>query len=619
MSAAQKTVGISSSVAVFLLIVSVCCVLSISSHYDGHTLYHPIMANISDPIQKRLGTYIPGYVPNIALICVMLIGLIAIIVFVCKKRELTVSNDGCQLTRRHDLHRKYSFRSIEIFFIGICTLHLNYLIVEFSCRSNWLSDCSEYFLDNVVLIIFHIVGMVFATFEVIVCWTMQNRNFKPSQWVWHLLAFVLAANITLWFHSVLKESYHRIEEQEESLGAYFSFCYNITHKNESSPFSCSKKSSVARWFAMSVTILFPFTIEFNLLMTETLLDRSIGADSHRPNSSEILGESDDEQENKAEDANEPTDQTPLLSRNKHSSTVVNSVGLKMFTSISVIINTVYLMLSVLVSLGKKWNNQSQYFNDIFTVFQSVYYLLLISCFVVGMVSSRGLKRQQHSHISFLEYLLLFATSGVLFRAVKRIVAFSDSSTSASVQILSAYYMTALLDVVQVISQIVFYYYAKDLKLQLTGNGGNARRSRMWDAVFKKTTFVISTSNFVMWIIDSVLYPGMTANITPIKHSVVEPWPVFDNIMPPIYIFFRFNSALLFCCIHIDLSRPGKRHDVGVASVQRPQETARQRISVGDAPLSSHRPTWPSNRWRSRSGRHLKLRPRKRSRDESTGL
>ena len=155
MSAAQKTVGISSSVAVFLLIVSICCVLSLSSR----DLPRDNLGNSTKSI------VVPSYVPNIALICILLAGITAIVIFICKKVELTVRNDGCQFTGRHDLHRKYSFYSIAVFYIGICTLDMNYLLVVFSCKSNWL-DCwpnnMEYFLANVVMVIFHIVGTIFA-------------------------------------------------------------------------------------------------------------------------------------------------------------------------------------------------------------------------------------------------------------------------------------------------------------------------------------------------------------------------------------------------------------------------------------------------------------------------
>jgi len=182
MPVARQSVGISSSVAVFLLIISICCVLSLSSFPDD----------------DRVGSYnatttiiVPSYVPNIALICVMLTGITAIVIFICKKEQLTDRSDGCRSTRRHDLHRKYSLYSIEAFFVGVCITDVNYLLVEFSCTNNWFpcrSVNTEYFIANIVLTVFHTVGIVFDVFEVVVCRMMRRRNFKSSQWIWHLLA-----------------------------------------------------------------------------------------------------------------------------------------------------------------------------------------------------------------------------------------------------------------------------------------------------------------------------------------------------------------------------------------------------------------------------------------------
>ena len=598
MPAVRQNVGISSSVAVFLLIISVCCVLSLSSREFRHG---DKGSNKGSNNTKSI--VVPSYIPNIALICVMMAGIIATVIFVSKNRELTVSNDGCQLTTRHDLHRKYSLYSMTAFFLGVCTINVNYLIVEFCCTSNWF-DCrsvnSEFFVANVVIIIFHVVGTVFDICEVVVCCMMKHKNFSPSQWVWHLVAVVQAANIAIWFHLLNKESYHRTAEQN-SLSAYFSFCNNTntTLKNDSDPFSCSETSSIARWFLMSAPILFPITIEFKLLVTETLLDRSIGAESHKCIAN-AGGEYDqeNEMETPGENPYEPNDQTPLVGINEHSNTETNSIGSigsKMFNVISFFINLVHFVLCMLVFLGcNKHDHQPQHFNDAYMVYKSFYYLFLTICCVVGLVSSRQLKRQHHSHNSFLEYLLLFTTSGILFQAIKEIVAFSVNG-EVWLQFLPAYYMAELLDVIHVTLQIVLYYYVKDLKLQSTDNACNSNIPRV-----KSIIFVLSMSNLVQWILNSFIYPHMTACITPRKAYVIESWPVFDNVVIPMYIFFRFNSVMLFWSVYTDVSRPSDRRQGGVASIQLPQETARPH---GDAPAFSHSASWPSNRLRRRQNPH----------------
>ena len=607
MPVAQQSVGISSSVAVFLLVISICCVLSLSSFPDD------------DPGSYNATTTIivPSYVPNIALICVMLTGITAIVIFICKKEQLTDRSDGCRSTRRHDLHRKYSLYSIEAFFVGVCITDVNYLLVEFSCTNNWFpcrSVNTEYFVANIVLTVFHTVGIVFDVFEVVVCRMMRRRNFKSSQWIWHLLAVVQAANIAMWFHSLLKKSYDRFRLNEEighSFDAYFDFCRNTTSYYEIDPHVCTKKSSVAKWFVFSAPILFPITIEFNLLVIETLLDRSIGAESHNFVENAEQNDSDQEVNTVADDAHEPTDRTPLLRENERADGETNSVGSQMFTAVFTVINMVYLVLQALALAYGEENNQSQLFHDVKTLYTTVYFLFLIVCCVVGTISSRRFRRR-HSHTNFLEYLLLFATSGILFQCVKTIVAYAvNGRSSASLSLPVAYYMADLVNIVQVLSQITFYYYVKDVRLPLNSHGGNIRRR---NAFFKNTIFVISTSNVVMWIASSFLSHG-TGGGKPTEH-LVESWPEFDSVMIPIHIFFRFNSAMLFWCVYRNLSGPCER-DGDDAAVQRRRQAAAARLRyVGDAAAPSHGPTWPINRLRGRPGRR---RTRNRPRDEATLL
>jgi len=234
---------------------------------------------------------VPNYVPNIAKFCVMSIAIMAMVVFIIKRRHLTGRVHENRSTSRHNLHSKFSLWSITAFFVGVCMLGINYLLVEISCKDNWMRchrNEAEFLLVNLFEVIFQIVFMAFAGCETIVCWTMKHLNFKSSQWVWHGLAVVQAANIAIWFDSVFKESDHRNKENVDSFYSYFTFC-NMTWNNVSNTGNtpnleadawCSESSIVPHWFVISSPFLFPITIEFSLLVSETFLDKTIGAESH---------------------------------------------------------------------------------------------------------------------------------------------------------------------------------------------------------------------------------------------------------------------------------------------------------------------------------------------------
>jgi len=535
--------GISTSVAVFLVVTSVCCILSLSSTDDstGTTNMACISAEQKNLTLLRVRARVPKYVPNLVMTFVMLIGIVAMVILMFKPEDLTTAVG--QLTRRHDLHRKYSLGSIMLFFAVGSILHLNYVIVEFVSMDSW-THCDDHSVTvtNSSELIFHFVCIIFAICETIVCWIIKHCNFKPSQWVWHGVAVVQAANVAIWFDSLLNESYHRINDNAESFDSYFSFC------NTTSP---SDLPIAGTWFTSSIPFLFPVTIEFALLVSETLLGKLIGESPSCDQSNHANVPAD----GPAADVNETTPLMLLRNENPNTAYLTPDYAMsrcsKIFILISFIINIVYAVLTILVLVGDKLNDpgfasQLQAFENAFTIYSVAYFVFLILCCAFGILSCRNFRRP-HSHTSFLGYLLLLTTSGVLLQSMKRIIAcisFTDTP------MLAWYLANESLDICQSLLQIVFYYFAKDVHLQPFSNAGQAD-SASSVAVFHAVLIVTSVSNFVIWISDSFLFPEILPSVTP-SYYVIEQWPVFDNAVTPMTIFFRFNSALLFWCIGTDV-------------------------------------------------------------------
>ena len=573
-----SSVGISSSVATFLLITSVCCILSLSttdppSHHENHEnktqnnnslgAYDPPYAPVTNLIRFQ------AYAPKFAMLGVMSIGIVAMIVFVFMRRSLTTRH--VTSSNRHELHGIYSSWGIRAFFIGVCTLSAAYVIVEFSCIEMWNGCGDDVLLVNSSEVIFRVVLVMFASCETLVCWTIKDVNFKQSQWVWHGLAGIQAANVALWFDSVLSESTRRIDETVGSFDAYFIFCndtwLNRTRSNQSA--WCSESSIAGRLFVKFSPLLYPITIEFSLLVSETFLEKAIGAQAH-DNAAQAVRPSPTVWRRVTSwfsnvlYRNRPHERAPLLPNPNGNSTV--SIVSKIFVLTYVIINIVYVVLSFLIYSGyqSKRNKenvvQSEVYDDILAFYLIFYYLCCTICCAVGIQTCRKFRRPP-SPTNFLEYLLLFSISGVLLQSLKRLVAFSVIKHRFS----PAYCVVEVSDIVLALVQIVFYYNAKDVKLLLIDDGGSGPGRHpepdnpVSVAVFKNITFVIAVSNFASWISDSFLLPEMDTSITP-SNSVIESWPHFDNVVTPILIFFRFNSALLFWCLGTDVFRPGELHE-----------------------------------------------------------
>ena len=561
----QRASWFSSSIVVFLLLSSICAILSLSSpsaRTEEIKLQEYHAHNSSDDGGKnKQKILVSEYVPNLAMLCVMVLGITAMVILVIKRDDLTTRDHDYYSNSRHNIHRKASLWSITAFFVGASIFHINYLIVEISCVSKWNHCGSDVILSNSVQVVFQIVCLLFIGCETIICWIMKPLNFKSSLKVWYGLALVQAANFAIWFDSILEESGHRANENVGSFEAYFDFCdTTISNHTETTSEWCSKNSIKAQWFVLSIPFLFPITIEFSLLVSETFLDKIIGSEC--------------EHENEATENS--SESTPLLSRvttflrstystimsnrwyiiadqneNPNAENVPafrNTTGSKIFIMISGIINVVYLLLVALVFLGYKIHNNSeiddewQKIEDGLTVYSLLYLLFLSGCCVVGILYFQTF-RYQHSPTTFLEYLLLFATSGLLLHSLKRLLVFTFPNLGGWNAV---YFILEIVDMIQVILQIVFYYYAKGVKLQLNNDGENADNSTKV-VFFKNIMIVMSISNFAMWICNNFFNPEMEAHVTPSKYSI-EHWTVFDNVVTPIAIFFRFNSALLFWCI-----------------------------------------------------------------------
>jgi len=552
---------ISLSVAVFLLISAICCMLSLSSPYARTG--HPHKNTTEKMPEQKIKVH--NYVPNLAMLCVMATGIVAMIVCIIKRSDLTSPDN--QTTHRHKILRNISLWSITAFFSGGLIFDINYLIVEISCHNKWAHCDNEIvILNNSFEVAFHIVCIVFTSCETIICWIMKRIKFSASVWVWLGLAVVQAANVSLWFDSILKEWVHRVNENTESFEAYFNFCDDPAlmnqRYNKTVDEGCTESSIAARWFVLSVPFLFPITIEFSLLVSETFLDKVVG---HRPVNA-----------NENETTENPNETTPLLGRistfvgrtfsaivptwNRAPTPVTapalhNSIGSQIFIIISVIATIVYLLLAILVFVGYKIYDSTptkiekewQVFKDVYTVFFALYLLFLNTCLFIGIICCRKFKHE-YAHTTFLEYLLLFSTCGVLAQIIKRFIAFCLRTDDWN----PAFVTVEILNAVQVILQIVFYYCAKDVKLQLTGDNVHQADGIRTVSIFKIVLIVMVISNSFMWINDSFFYPEMSNDITPSYYQIAA-WYVFDNVVNPIAIFFRYNSALLFWCINTNIN------------------------------------------------------------------
>ena len=351
-------VGISSSIAMFLL-STICSMLSLSSPSacsDEKSQQHDHTQNATHVHEQMI--LVPNYVPNLAIICVMVIGITAMTILIFMVKDFTTEDPDFQSINRHNLHRKFSLWSITAFFVGGCMFDLSYIIVEISCRKKWTyCDDVEIVVNNSFEMVFHIVCLAFTGCETIICWIMKPLIFISSPKIWYGLAVVQAANVAIWFDSVLKEWFNRVHANEFSFERYFTFCNTTDQNHNITGGLCTDTSIEAQWFVWSIPFLFPITIEFALLVSETFMGKAV-----REN---------EDTENRNINPNRPTENITNLT---------TSVGSKIFIMASVIIVVLYLLLAILVFIGYK-DQDSTGIEDEWQAIKNVY----TSCFFIFIV------------------------------------------------------------------------------------------------------------------------------------------------------------------------------------------------------------------------------------------
>ena len=110
--AAMPATSVSSSVAVYLLLASVCCFLSLSTLDIPSPEHHQDTGVV--PIR------LPIYIANIAMLLVMLAGILIMQVFIARRRVLTVGDH--ESSSRHKHHRKYSRFGVSFSFSSVSVL-----------------------------------------------------------------------------------------------------------------------------------------------------------------------------------------------------------------------------------------------------------------------------------------------------------------------------------------------------------------------------------------------------------------------------------------------------------------------------------------------------------------
>src|SRR6218665_1107656 len=223
-------------------------------------------------------------VAQITLIFCMIAGLIVILYLFVFHRKITLevrqaSHNVSTRTQQVNiiLSKSLSVVGMSFFFPFACTLHLCYIVAATTCDAQWrtLSKlCSaEVFETYLVDVLYHLTRIVFTGAELLFCLQFRKTCFTSHPLPRLGLMLIMAVNIALWFESLIRETEDRVAVDEINLGKVHAFC-TVTPVNESYNETIrlqqclNETSGIQKMCRDATSFLYPFTIEFSLLVGE---------------------------------------------------------------------------------------------------------------------------------------------------------------------------------------------------------------------------------------------------------------------------------------------------------------------------------------------------------------
>ena len=464
------------------------------------------------------------------------------------------------------------------FFYAILVFDVFLLIASWNCYDAWIA-CSSGVVraENIVDLARPVIRTVYLFTEVTICVNFNATDFHRNKLLLAGLAIVQAANLSCWLDALLIESSMFSSDRFIPTYREISQCFNETGINVSEHYvhCVSRTTGEYKLLESASPYLFPFTVEFLLLVTECLLDlffreaggvestkstlqtttdRSVtGSETTtsrgRTNIEKqlqlgtVASSSDfvqfiitnNCQENSQQTQDVRTDDNADMGCNLATScsrcpSLFIAYVMLTFPSIFFIIFAIYNL-----SIGEVT------YRDMFIDYRILYWLMLSLAALVGYRASRCFPSGPRNLNSF-EYLAMFSCTGSIVQSVLAIV--DDVHTLGFLAPLTMSFIESICSIMQICIQLAFYLHAKSVKTD-----GNEANSRHRSLILTGVVWFFAVSNFALWLENSFIVAGSSS--TSWQKQYFDNSPLIYNIFSPLALLFRFNSALLFLNVLFD--------------------------------------------------------------------
>jgi hypothetical protein len=539
------------------------------------------------------------FVADLAFTVFMIGGLVVMVLFLLLDPTTPIDDRHGTSTNAHQhwqgsvRHHLVLFGIIPFFFIG-STLIIAQMAAECRCLDVW-SQChgNRIFRLHLTALSYTIARAVFTGFEMILCCLFHRRHFRKTTPVMLGLAVLQSANAILWVDSLITESY---TEAKTNGTKKIIECYGeegLYRNHTSHVIACVTMTKIAFSFIHTYSAyLYPFEIEFLFLVVECVAHwfidcaadgpHDVGSSSQSPTSVRDRPEVQSclynfasrllwsvryryyewkhlRRTGEPNEANEETSLTAELNRKDQGQNarrsmlgrLMNSCGSQcssivcrclcrfpwnlLWQMFTCVFHVVFVLIAIV-----DFNYNGQDFEQIFYSYRIVFWSMLVLCDCVGQFTVGC--RQPSRPRDGVEWLFIVTSFATFCRLMLSVLAnvFSTHDRNRVDR-----FLDELLDVGQVLMQTVFYFYAKDVRV----NPGGAK------TVFKAVVFYMAVGNGFRWFEHSLIESHHP--LKSFESNYYANWSFIKSVMEPAELIYRFNSFILFMNVYLDFIQQQK--------------------------------------------------------------
>ena len=381
---------------------------------------------------------------------------------------------------------------------------------------------SYHLAQSYVSIIWNILLFAFSCLETAFVTHFCNTAVVGSLLVHYGMIFIIVANLSIWFDSVLGQERRYFNSNNETQTNF-----------EVESFNCTNTATVVCLAESAFPYVYPIVAEFCLVSTGFLF--RIWATAKMTMTRKFLINSTRHKE----------ETLPLLNSEHFKidqvSSVLDEYSRELsFPYLSATIGMVFVIILIILEAAILIENGEDKLSDLYKsleIYRLVYTITMLGLVFLGfgLLYGQCIPINTSRHLSAGEFILLFSLLGMVMFLLFGVVAGIKHSSTGS------------WNIAENVVLLVVVYFQTVFILQ----SYRYRRYRRLDCLSIKNVFMLlSVMNLGLWFNDSFLQ-----NRVPYIHAVYhkmyshQAWTFINGILFPIVVFFRFDCSMMLYELH----------------------------------------------------------------------